>query len=336
MSTISRFPRFVGVDLRLKKEITDFTNHFVGYSDFNFTNLHSWNNNGEIAVSWLAGNLVIRFRDYVSGEAFYTFLGQNEIYKTAYSLLDRAKSYGYPPHLKLIPEELALKLDESEMFTVCEDNANNDYILSLEGLSLLSGKQHAHTRELVNRFTRDYGEQSHFVKLELCDRQIRAKIQNVFAIREEAKNGNDHQNEAQAINRLLSNHQAYNLAAYGVMVSNELRAFVICELIPSSPVLAHFWKADTNFRGIYHFMLNNVCKELRQHGHEYLNFEQDLGIPGLRAAKQYLRPEKFFRKYTVSLNDALGWLETEGTDDMHGFGIAKVGRKYISAVDGVG
>ncbi len=335
MSAIPRFPRFVNVDLGLKPEVQAFTRQHAGYSDFNFTNLHSWNNDDGIAVSWLFDNLVVRFRDYVTNETFYTFLGNKHPVYTAQTLLGQAKHSGFLPNLKLIPEEIALKLQEADQFIITEDQDNNDYILSLQKLAQLVGRPQAHTRELVNRFKRELGPASSFIELDLNNEQTKVEILHIFHDREDLKITNDEVNEKDAITRLLNNFESYDLVAYGIRVDKKLRAFIICELQDAHPVLAHFWKADTRLRGIYHYLLNCVARELQQLGHELLNFEQDLGIPGLRAAKQFLRPEKFLRKYTVTLPVSRTLFKTEPSDDVQGIGMTKISHKYAGAIDGV-
>ncbi|MFH1170731.1 MAG: hypothetical protein V1704_04200 [Candidatus Vogelbacteria bacterium] len=43
----------------------------------------SWDVNGEMRISELNGNLVVRFNDYLTGEPFYSFLGDNEVNEMA-------------------------------------------------------------------------------------------------------------------------------------------------------------------------------------------------------------------------------------------------------------
>jgi hypothetical protein len=40
-------------------------------------------------------------------------------------------------------------------------------------------------------------------------------------------------------------------------------------------------------------------KKLRALGCEFINFEQDMGIAGLKQAKRLWRPVKYLKKYTI-------------------------------------
>ena len=122
--TIPRFPRFVRVGFTVRQEINEFTGRFKSYSDFNFVNLLSWNNNDDMAVSWLNANLVFRFRDYTSGAVFYSFIGNNEVVQTAQALLDFAGQQGHDVSLKLIPEDCVSDIAKSNNLLVSEDPDN--------------------------------------------------------------------------------------------------------------------------------------------------------------------------------------------------------------------
>lgn len=85
---IPEFPEFKKLELSDKKDIEQFTSKFPPYSDFNFVSMWSWDIKGEMRVSQLNDNLVVRFTDYLTGEPFYSFLGNNKVNDTAEKLLE--------------------------------------------------------------------------------------------------------------------------------------------------------------------------------------------------------------------------------------------------------
>jgi hypothetical protein len=50
--------------------------------------------------------------------------------------------------------------------------------------------------------------------------------------------------------------------------------------------------------------MDEAAKDLLFNGVEIMNFEQDLGIPGLRASKMLYSPVGFRKKHTVVLKNA--------------------------------
>jgi hypothetical protein len=333
MKAIPEFSCFANIDLETRKEIVEFTDALPAYSDFNFVNLNSWNISGRAGVARLAGNLVFRLYDYITDEPFYSFVGETQIVETAQTILAEAAEQGRAPALKLIPENCALDLEESGLFTVTEDIDSHDYLLSIPALAAISGRKHSHTRELVNRFSRENGHHVNLIHLDLADEQERDRLLEVFRAREHVKPGNNDDNELKAFARLLDDSAHYDLIGHGVVVADELSAFIVCEPHNADTVMAHFWKADTKHRGIYQFLLHNLAKELNQAGYSILNFEQDLGIAGLRSAKQYLRPAGFFKKYTVATADLLA-REAKCPKDLSQVGVCEIGYQLAGSING--
>ena len=111
---IPQFPEFKKLELSDKEEIQKMTQKYPPYSDFNFVSMWSWDIKGEMRISVLNENLVVRFTDYITGKLFYSFLGDNEVSETAKKLLDLSKAEGLTPELKLIPEHSVKNLDLSK------------------------------------------------------------------------------------------------------------------------------------------------------------------------------------------------------------------------------
>ena len=84
---IPKFPNFKKLELTDKKEVEKITFKFPPYSDFNFTNMWSWNLKNEMGLSILNDNLVVKFIDYVNGQPFLSFLGDNLVNETVRELI---------------------------------------------------------------------------------------------------------------------------------------------------------------------------------------------------------------------------------------------------------
>ena len=84
----------------------------------------------------------------------------------------------------------------------------------------------------------------------------------------------------------------------GIYIDNKLEAFTIGELLNPNMALIHIEKANPDIRGLYPFInqqfLVNEFSEV-----EFVNREEDLGIPGLRKAKLSYHPIRFVEKFTV-------------------------------------
>jgi hypothetical protein len=76
--------------------------------------------------------------------------------------------------------------------------------------------------------------------------------------------------------------------------------FSVNEVLDDTYVLCHFQKAVLDFENVDVFLSNVVAKEAMHFGCHYINWEQDLGIPGLRELKQSYKPDLFLKKYTIT------------------------------------
>ncbi|HBE90795.1 MAG TPA: hypothetical protein DDW41_06325 [Candidatus Andersenbacteria bacterium] len=297
MAMIPEFPTFKKLEITDKKVIEDFTKQYPPYSDYNFTSLWSWDTKGEACFSFLNKNLVIKFNDYITGEPFYSFLGGHDVNSTIESLIAFVISEGRLPSLMLIPED-SIKGVKINPFTVSEDPGNFDYIYDLEKLREYKGSSYEQQRNMKNRFTRKY-KNIEVVALDLTkvsDREIVQELNQQW----EKNKGYRLDNEEDAMARLLFPTNSFQLISIGVLVDKSPVAFSINEVLTSRYAISHFVKANINFSGVYSYLMQATADALISRGCALLNYEQDLGVSGLRYSKTAFRPVCFLRKYVIS------------------------------------
>lgn len=314
MTAVPVFPCFVPIDISTKEIIEKYTTKYATFSDFNFTNLFSWNISEEMSLAILNDNLVIKFCDYISGEVFLSFLGDNSPIDTARRVISYSVDQGLAPALRLVPEVCVNVLRQNPDFIVEEDIDNHDYIISLADIAQLSGAKQKHTRRLVKKFEQSYGEAASFQEVDIRSRNNQRQLIDVFRARETRKTLNYSEHELNALKRLMDYSGKLGLRSYGINIHNKLKAFIIIETGSASRVTGHFWKADTTYRGLYHYLLHKLSIALLAEGRQLMNIEQDLGISGLRQAKMLLRPVGFLKKFNVYPN-LQTQIETDETID---------------------
>lgn len=297
---IPQFPEFKKLELEDKEEFEKATKQFEPYSDYNFASLWCYNTENDAQVSILNGNLVIRFRDYITNEPFYSFIGRGNISETVDLLTSFAKQQGLSPTLKLIPQVCVENL-QLPGFSVEEDRDNFDYVLSIEEIAFLTGdKYHTH-KNFVNRFHKTYPDY-HVQNLNLLDPTVHDQIIQVFYTWEtkRGKKREETQHELSAIGRILKDANEFELLGLGVYDREVLVGFMIASLEQMEYSLGHFTKADPDYHGVYYFIYHNLAKILLEKGYKYFNNEQDMGIEGLRKSKEQWNPVKYLKKYTIT------------------------------------
>jgi hypothetical protein len=296
---IPKFPKFKSLELTDNKEIEKFTSKFPPYSDFNFVSLWSWDIKGEIRISMLNNNLVVRFTDYVTGELFYSFLGdekENETVEELFKFLEKENSKQI---LKLISEEIGHKLVKSN-FSLVLDQDSYDYIYSVSHLSKMQGWTKNSSGKNIRNFIKKYP--NYVVKH--CPIKETKKDEFIGMFKKWARNKGAENylelNENKALVRIFDIKDE-NVNTVSLYVNGIFVGFTIYEILSSNYAISHFAKTDITFHNAISDILNwEEAKILDTRGVKFFNWEQDLGIPGLRKSKEKYRPSFLFKKLTIS------------------------------------
>lgn len=301
LATIPVFPEFRPLTLADKPIVETFTAQYEPYSDFNFVSV--WTNNiaDDIQISNLNGNFVMKFRDYISNEPFYTFLGHSNVNETVSKLLSQAIQEKILRQLKLIPETV-IKADPTlfKNFEVIEDIDNHDYIISIPKIKEMKGKHYLTKRRLVRIFKQN-NPYWNVRKLDLSSPQTQQDILNLFSVweQEKHKSHSDTEHELIAIRRLLRDAHMLDLLGFGVFVTEKLCAFAISQPVHNGHMVGLFSKSNPTYKGIGEVLHYHFSQYLHDLGYKYHNFAQDLGFPNLRRSKELWQPIKKLKKYIV-------------------------------------
>ena len=104
------------------------------------------------------------------------------------------------------------------------------------------------------------------------------------------------QAETVAIQQALNRFDELRLSGGMIRVDGKIEAFTVGEALCEDTAVIHIEKANPEIVGLYQ-MINH---EFLQHAWSHVTFvnrEEDMGIPGLRAAKQSYRPVRMVEKY---------------------------------------
>ena len=83
-------------------------------------------------------------------------------------------------------------------------------------------------------------------------------------------------------------------------LDNGLVGFTITEQIPNKTLLIHIFRINNGLTGISEYLFFQLCNKYQKQS-TLINFEQDLGLPGLRQFKLSLKPIEIKMQYTLSL-----------------------------------
>ncbi len=296
---IPEFPKFKKIELSDREEVEKITSQFPPYSDFNFTSLWIWDISNDMKISQLHKNLVVVFNDYVSDRPFVSFIGKNKIPETTLELINFSEKNYQTPSLELIPEEIAnilMKLG----FTATPDPASHDYVYSISHLASMNTWPQNSSGKGVRRFVKN--NSGYVIKqnsildiskeeyLEMFERWTKNKnIKDCFIL-----------NEYRAFKRLFEIADS-NLKVISLYIKNVLVGFTVYEILKNDYAMSHFAKGDISYNSSIYDILNwEEAKILKDQGVKYYNWEQDLGIHGLRISKLKYKPGFLLKQFTIT------------------------------------
>ena len=308
LSTLPNFPNSIPFIEVNEHDYVEYISNYPRYSDFNYTSVYSWAGD-TAALSHLNGNLVLWMQGYHDCKESLSLLGESNIDATLKAILQYARhNEGLNSDLMLIPEIVVSKITDPTVL-VKEDRDNHDYLLSTHKYVSLDGHDFAGLRRKISIFEREYAGR-HSVKLmDLKDAQN--KLDLIRIAQRWAEQGTEGaegaDEEIAAIERLLSHIDemgvGQNICCLGLYIDKVCEGFCIFERdeFDHSEATLHFIKANIEYKGASSFMLVETLRASKlQFNVENMNFEQDMGIVGLRESKMHARPCGFLKKYIVS------------------------------------
>jgi hypothetical protein len=174
------------------------------------------------------------------------------------------------------------------------DRANSDYVYRIQDLRDLPGKAYHAKRNHARRFAELYQPEVRPLTAELAPSCLHVQEQWL----EGQRNNEAARDESTALIKALHHFDDLRLHGIAVLVGGTVVAFAIGEPLNSTTFVEHFEKALPDYSGAYQFLLQAFAQSIPE-GFPHLNREQDLGIEGLRRAKESWHPAFLVEKYTL-------------------------------------
>ena len=261
-------------------------------STWNFTTLFIWSTNGNIKYDIIEDCLVLFFMGKHGVSCTYP-KGKDNRKSVAETLYAYMKEVSQRARFILMSEDEAVECQDLFVgrLVARTDPDNADYVYASESLISLKGKKLHQKRNHFNSFVNSYDFQYERLTSAPKDECL-ALFQNWLHVVKENTAGFS---EA-ATMRLLEHMDDLGVTFGGIRINGKLAAFSAGEAITDQMVLIHMEYGDTKIRGIFNAM-NQQFVQHEWKDYTYINREEDMGLPGLRKAKQSYRPVRMVEKY---------------------------------------
>lgn len=293
MSKNPNYPQFTPLDLGHKPFFdAAFKDYPPEISEFTFTNLFSWRQAYGYKVSLLNGLIILRV-DAGKSVCFLQPIGQGDFVGAIKQILHDVNG-----EFCRIPENFARLFKDDGSFKVEEDRNNSDYLYFSTDLINLAGRKYDGKRNQIKKFKSEY--EYSYADIKGADARQVLEFEEAWCSIKGCDIVEGLNNERQAIREIVEHFGEFKLYSGIIRLKNKICALAIAEALNPETLVMHILKADPAILGLYQVMLNDFLR-VNVGGFKYVNLEQDLGIPGLRASKQSYQPIRLIKKYTISL-----------------------------------
>lgn len=181
---------------------------------------------------------------------------------------------------------------------VVEDRDNGDYVYRREDLATLAGRLFTKKRNHINQCLAAYNCQYEMITGETVAECL--ALQDRWCNDRNCKIEPGLAGEYQAIEETLHHYEKFGLTGGAIRIAGTIEAFAVGEALNPSTAVCHFEKAMPQFQGLAQ-LINQWFTKNNLGEFDYVNREQDLGIPGLRQAKESYSPDHMVEKVRIVL-----------------------------------
>ena len=203
------------------------------------------------------------------------------------------------PRIERADELLISEIQDQREFMIEPTRNHFDYVYLTDELVKLPGKRYMRKRQLTNRFRNSYSFE--YIPLEAAHMEQCLELAGQWCDLKRCDEDLSLMGEKEAVLEALNNYQTLELCGGAILIDGVLEAFALGETLNNKTAVIRVEKANPEIRGIYPIINQQFCENQWKYI-PYINREQDLGVEGLRQAKQSYQPYKLIEKFRIRMN----------------------------------
>lgn len=293
---LPQYPDFKQLDLSHKDIFEEaFKKNPPQISEYTFSNLYSWRKHYNFSISQLKDFIILK-SEYDRQIHFFPPISINgDNLKT--QEITKIILKDFKAVFTRMPEDIKNILSNDDWFFIKPDPDYFDYVYKIKDLVELKGPNYDGKRNLIKKFKSVY-EYKYF-KITKAHKDECLDFQERWCREKKCAEVPGLEDEDQALREMLINFDNFNLTAAAVKIDSKIYGLAIAQPLNKNTLVMHILKAFPEMTGLYQFVVNEfLAKEAG--AFEYVNFEEDMGIEGLRKAKLSYHPSFMVKKYTIT------------------------------------
>lgn len=284
-----------------------FRSAYYENAHFNFTNLYMWRQPYEIELTveedilyficcWENRHMALQPFPRNGADDTASLTKAVEKFKVHF------QGAGWPLFFAGLEKNFAVFLENNfpGEFDITSDRDSFDYVYSAENLINLTGRKYHSKKNHLNAFYKNYPEAEYLPITEEIITLCKLELNGWYKERLKDEPENPFLSyERQAIIEVLNNFSAMQLKGGAIRLDGRIIAFTFGEELNADTAVIHVEKADPNIRGAYPAINQNFVANEWSHL-KYINREEDMGLEGLRKAKESYKPVKMIEKFEAA------------------------------------
>lgn len=271
--------------------------------EYSFTNLYLW---GRQNAAILYDHLVL-FSQFNQKSVYPYPIGTGDKKPVLDAIIEDAKERGIPCRITgLNAEEIEfLKELYPNQFHFHTARDSFDYVYDINNLADLAGRKYQRKRNHLNQFktacpdytTEPLNEKNLF--------QVKQMLEKWYEDKLKENPDADFLMEQTALSKALRSYQKLEMEGLVLFYQNEVLAFTLASRLSANTFDVHFEKARWDINGVYAAINYEFARYLRNQYPEiqFLNREEDMGLEGLRKAKERYYPHHMIEKSWACLKE---------------------------------
>jgi len=294
--SLSKFPEFRDISLNDQKAMDWFFANFQPQiSEYTFTNLYIWRATRQIKTAILENSLCLIASKDDGGIFFLPPVGDDDIVSIIDALFCYADKNGMESIVYRVPEDMANMLNGRGV-SVEPDPDNSDYVYLVDELVELSGRHFDGKRNRIKKCIAGYNPEYKTMTPDIIEQCL--DLQTAWCDLRHCKLYPGLASEDEAIKETFALMEKLPIFGGAIIIDRRIEAFTLAERLNDETSVVHFEKANPEFDCLYQLINQWFCQnELSDC--KFVNREQDLGVEGLKRAKQSYHPHHMVNKYTV-------------------------------------
>jgi uncharacterized protein len=265
-------------------------------SELTFTNLFIWQHCYHPV--WLEhdGCLLIILKPEKNAPFGMQPVGAGDKKKALDALCSELRDISDEVRICRVSEDFVSRRLDPEQYFYQLDRNNSDYVYRSSDLIELSGRRYHSKKNHLNTFMKNYKYEYLTLDRELVEHFL--DMQEGWCRMRECLQAPDLLMEDYAVKTALTYFNELDYTGAAIRIGSRIEAFSLGEQLNPDTAVIHIEKANPDIPGLYS-VINHLFARNVWSGLEYINREQDLGIEGLRKAKESYYPQFMVNKYTV-------------------------------------